>query len=569
MKWSGLAAGLLALVGTGLAAEPVHAESQWHAIFDRAYSEGPTSSFRDASVPAIAAFLGQVYIGTGTHGLSNAYATAHIHRLVGEECRIWEDVSPPWEPAWVPDDVVPFWWSSLTGGDVMSLRVFNQYLYLATEEAEVLRSGDGLTWENVTGNWFDFWPPHAIARPTALAELDGHLYVAFDSVEIWRTDGVSWSPVVGPPPALHGSGFDESGWRDLQSLAFFKGHLYAGVGKDNINGIQLWRTKDGLHWEKYKELSQTPQNLFPPGHVHALKEFKGVLHVGDAEGVGIYRTDGSVKPDGTAKVWTYHSKVAPGRGIRRFAERAGTLFLGMYNFAVGHCPGCALVHHSSDGEQWQPVPGSPVNDQDHQYVRSMLASSVTRSSAGPKLYVGTSSSEPQGRLLAYQYGPSPGSCVPHAVKTAVHDLSQRIGQVQKVLERCAEPPCLLGEVPLVRPIPPRGDEYPDDFFEAPLAREIVEAAESEMQVAPGDEDLQDRVLEDLRAVRSILIRALPPLQEDSGGDEVLDPGIDGSAVDNAIAALDWARSLCHEASVLLSQMSGGRGPAQAPARFRR
>ncbi len=560
MKLHRFGARLLAVIaGSLLLADSICAQAQWYKLFDRPYSSSSTSSFRDDSVPAIAEFKDQLYMGTGT-GYRTGNSTAHIYRLVEEDCRIWEDVSPPWQPAYVPYNVDPFWWSSITGGSSMAMERFKKRLYLGTDQGEVLRTKNGISWENVSGKWFAKW--QAPDQVSALAKFKGYLYVAFAGVEIWRTDGLSWQPVVGPFPAVHGNGFGESGKLDLRSLAVFNGYLYAGVGKDAWNGIKLWRTKDGVNWTKYKELFKDPMHYFLPGHVHAMKGFKGLLHVGEAEGVGLFRTDGSVKPDGTAKIWNYQAKVASGTGIYRFEEQAGTLFLGTYNLLFRPCANCTLVYRSTNGKQWSAVPGSPVNSSVHQSVSAMLSSSGSQSAAGQKLYVGTSSVHDSGRVVMYQYGPSPGTCFARAVMNAVQDLSGSIGKVRRLLRKCAVLPCLWSVPPLIRPIPPVGDVIPDDAFEAPLVREIIEAAELRLQVAPGDEALQDRVVEDLRNVSSTLIQALQPFHNGFGGDEVLDRGINRainqeinwSTVDDAIAGLKEARRLCRDVAVVLSWM---------------
>jgi hypothetical protein len=551
MRRTSSAAGALLIAATLLGTGTVNAQDQWRALFDRPFSSGFSSHFRDDAVAAIAAFNGQIYIGTGGDD------SAHIYRLLNASCRVWEDVSPPWEPAYVPSNVAPFWWSSMTGGESMALQTFKNHLYVGTDVGEVLRSADGTVWQNVTGDWADNWDG-TIDEVWALEEFGGYLYVAFGTVEIWRTDGASWEPVVGPAPAKHGYAFGEAGKRDLRSLETFKGHLYAGVGKDGWNGIQLWRTSDGVNWTKYEELFQGPPPnyvLFPPGHVHALKGFQGYLHVGESEGVGLYRTDGSTASDGTAKVFSYHGQLADGTGMSRFEERAGTLFLGMYNFAFRPCDACPLVYQSTNGTQWQTVPGSPVNNQDHQSVSSLLASSVTSNSGGPNLYVGTSNLNDPRRLIIYQYGPSPGSCVANLAKKSVQDLSQSIGGVQQRLERCQVLPCLLAHPPLIRPLPP-SDVIPEIPFEAPLVDEIVRAVETEMVVTPDDEELKDLVVQDLGFVRLALVGALAPFAGDVSE-------VDWATVEASIGWLDNAQALCHRASVLLSLMNG-EGPKELP-----
>jgi hypothetical protein len=255
--------------------------------------------------------------------------------------------------------------------------------------------------------------------------------------------------------------------------------------------------------------------------------------------------------------------VAEGTGIFRFAEQAGTLFLGTYNLGFRPCEKCPLVYSSLDGKNWKVVPNSPINNDNHQSVSSLLVSSVMQNSPGSKLYVGTKNDNDSGWLILYQYGPSPGNCIAHAVKTAVHDLSSRIGNIQQVLERCAVLPCLYERPPLIRPIPPVDDLFPEDAFETPLVNEIMEAVEYEMQASPDDDDLKDQVVEHLAMVRGKLIQALYPFHNNFTGDDVFNQTVDWSVVDEAIVGLDVAQEHCHKASILLSHMSGGKGPRKS------
>jgi hypothetical protein len=62
--------------------------------------------------------------------------------------------------------------------------------------------------------------------------------------EIWRYDGVSWTPVVGGGAAM-GAGFGDTNNGTVPSMSSFGAYLFAGTY--NINGCQVWRY-DGTAW---------------------------------------------------------------------------------------------------------------------------------------------------------------------------------------------------------------------------------------------------------------------------------------------------------------------------------
>jgi hypothetical protein len=75
--------------------------------------------------------------------------------------------------------------------------------------------------------------------------------------EIWRTaDGISWQPLVAKKttPGNHPAGFGDPKNESVDSLAVFKNKLYAAVGRGSWEGIQVWRTDNGINWQIFRKV---------------------------------------------------------------------------------------------------------------------------------------------------------------------------------------------------------------------------------------------------------------------------------------------------------------------------
>lgn len=352
---------------------------EWHKVFDRPFSATSGSN----RVLALAEFKGGLYAGVGSS--ASGRVGASVFRLVDEGCQIWQDVTPPWSPK--------------TSGDSMAMLVFNNHLYVGTDQGQVLRTVDGKNWSNVTGSL-------SIMGIEDMAAFNGQIYVAAGRIakyaEIWRTSNSTsvphgWQPVVGPSPALHSAAFGVSATKyplaGMESLEVFNGYLYAGLGLDDNNGIQLWRTTNGKNWGKFKEVYYPPPWVAaPPGHAHALKAFQGYLYVGEYHGQGLYRTDGSPKS------WDYIPNAIPSGDVFRMEEHDGKLYIGVsLMWLSGASP---LVHFSPNGTTWTAVPGSPVRNPATDMITAMV-------SYGGRLYVGIDNPSASGHVAIYRYG-APG-----------------------------------------------------------------------------------------------------------------------------------------------------------------
>lgn len=386
----------------GRAWAPTFYESR-HKIFEKSFDK----------VLCLAEFKDRIFVGVGHD------ASAKIYRLCHDGCKIWEDVTPLWDPD--------------TADDSMAMVVFNNALFVGTGQGQVFATLDGLKWYNVSGNL-----PSTISV-SDMAVFNGYLYISSAGISIWRSaDGLSWEPVVGPPPALHPVGFGDAKNHDLRSIEVFNGYLYAGVGRDNINGIQIWRTANGVNWTLFHEEVQPdpPPDIlsFLPGHVHAMTVFKNMLYIGEYEGSGLFRTDGSTSS------WEYvYDATVVGHGVLRLAEHDGSLYLGNYDLNANAFLNEKLLYQSIDGSSWTAAVGSPVVSQDTNGIGALL-------STGGKLYAGTFSaksfaSDPTSAVQVYEMGWGPQlTCALSDVKKTIYALKDRFVDIANLVTLCNPPP---------------------------------------------------------------------------------------------------------------------------------
>jgi len=165
------------------------------------------------------------------------------------------------------------------------LKVFNGYLYVGTwntpigsvqnpdrKGCEIWRSYDGISWEQVVGEQSNitkggFGNPDNVGA-WSIEEFNGFLYVGTmnwdftdnGGCEVWRSaDGLNWEQVVnhGFRPFMN----EEFLFEPVNTYAWimkaFKDNLYVGtfnsrtrILSDKSTGGQLWRTSDGLNWNK-------------------------------------------------------------------------------------------------------------------------------------------------------------------------------------------------------------------------------------------------------------------------------------------------------------------------------
>lgn len=221
-----------------------------------------------------------------------------------------------------------------------TMYVFNDYLYVGTWNSPIgsvshpLRVGgeiwryDGESWEQVVGHQAPLMKGGFGNRKNvgmwSMIEFDGYLYVGtmnwdFSSsggCEIWRSsDGISWEQVVDRGFRLNMDLVDiTSGVANVYawSMNVFEDQLYVGTFNANYRwfsmlgmGCQLWRTSDGIVWEKIP-LPDGVEGRYDNGFgepdnygIRSIVTFQGMLYVGTAtniiedSGCEIWRFDGN------------------------------------------------------------------------------------------------------------------------------------------------------------------------------------------------------------------------------------------------------------------------------------
>jgi len=351
-----------------LNAGALFAAEVWRKTFTAPFTKDSGAN----EITSLAEFNGEVYLATGGLGRSGK-----VWRQDSQGCKQWKDATPSW--------------SAQKADFAMCMATFQGYLYAGTGgDGRVWRTSDGQKWADATANM------PAIGRITAMAEFKGQLYIA-NFTTIWRTsNGTSWQPVVGLPPAATPAGFGDPKSNDICALTVFNGYLYAGVGRDNSNGIQIWRTDDGVNWKLFHEI--LPGNMlgFFPGHVHAMKPFGNYLYIGEYHGTAVSRTDGSLPPSPAHWQWVAYlgPKNGPLGDVFRMAEHKGKLYVGM-SFRFTPDRSGPMLYATTDGTNWSEVAGAPQAEADSIGVMSLL-------SQGDKLYVGTGNSSDSGSVVLWE-----------------------------------------------------------------------------------------------------------------------------------------------------------------------
>jgi hypothetical protein len=115
------------------------------------------------------------------------------------------------------------------------------------------------------------------------AQFDGYLYLGTRNEgtggQLWRTrDGLHWEMVIG-------DGFGDTSNIKIESLLVHDGLLYAVTF--NWQGLQIWRSGDAIHWEQIISNGFGDANNFSTLWNNAFTEFQGQIVLGtwnDAEG---------------------------------------------------------------------------------------------------------------------------------------------------------------------------------------------------------------------------------------------------------------------------------------------
>jgi hypothetical protein len=295
-----------------------------------------------------------------------------------------------------------------------AMEVFEDRLYVGTinqaRGAQIWRLVNDVTWQAVVRNGLT--TPRNIGT-RSMAVCNGRLYAGTDNVtngaELWSTsDGANWTPILtagGISPDLRSiralfcanfggtdylyigmmattgagtvlrttddvnfeqvttDGFGRAGNKSIHTFGWFNGALYAATS-NQTNGLQVWRTSDGLNFE----ILVGPGSATPGGFDHEssnapmdFQEFNGRLFLGDINalgGFGLWAT-----ADGLT--WTQIGSDGFGYQGNDYAWNLevyeNALWLGVLNSAAFFSPGTrgASLWRSFDGDNWEEMVGGP------------------------------------------------------------------------------------------------------------------------------------------------------------------------------------------------------------------
>jgi hypothetical protein len=221
----------------GLAIWRLENDKTWKQVIEYGFGNPQQTVLQDM-IP----FRGKLYVGTGDWYGGNPISG-----------QIWRS---PDGTTWEPVTTDGFGTPNIRGFNMFA--IFDDMLYVSTNgtpgELEIWRSASGApgTWEQVitAEELGDAWA----ASTSGLIEFKHALYAVNDTdwghpASVWRSeDGVTWSVVTE-------DGFGDPNNVSPGGVAILKDHLYVGMMNCNVafpdhcTG-QIWRTKDGWHYEK-------------------------------------------------------------------------------------------------------------------------------------------------------------------------------------------------------------------------------------------------------------------------------------------------------------------------------
>uniref|UniRef100_UPI00257AC641 DUF5719 family protein n=1 Tax=Candidatus Solincola tengchongensis TaxID=2900693 RepID=UPI00257AC641 len=277
-------------------------------------------------------------------------------------------------------------------GEVSGLAEFQGRLYVGTGAGESGPCGiwslEGDSWRIETPPGFREGPPDEWDNAVpCMSVFKGRLYAGTSNLagcEIWRTDGSSWERVVGPGASVS-RGFGNSKNTTASSMAVWKDPAtstdYLYVGTSNQDGLQVWRTSDGIAWQR------VDGGAFGSGNREA--SCMTVFRFGTADVilVGTYNSSGG-EVWGSANGTSWVMGIVPGFGnpqnVRIASMASWTdpttsteyLFAGTENQATG-----LEIYSTSNGIFWGRNDGGAFGSQ------NLAATSMAV--FGSQLYVGT------------------------------------------------------------------------------------------------------------------------------------------------------------------------------------
>ena len=195
-------------------------------------------------------------------------------------------------------------------------------------------SGDGGSWSQVNEDGFGGGPTWT---DFAMDVYQGNLYLGLSRLtnggtaglaELWRTDGLSWTPVFT-------DGLGDVGNSHVAAMAEFQGELYIGL-RNATTGGQLWRSSDGLSWTPvFTDGLGDPQRGRPYGLI--VHDGRLVLVFSRSGGAAeVWQSsDGQTWQQIIADGWDNSNNMMAGYFDKPLAIFQGNLYIGTLNMVDG------------------------------------------------------------------------------------------------------------------------------------------------------------------------------------------------------------------------------------------
>lgn len=301
--------------------------ADWQAILSGGFGNGNNSV-----IEALETFKGSLYAEA-----TNAIEGATIWRTANGET--WTQVTPAgFDNAFGANNTIVFDMFTFEG----NLYAGSGSWESTSSAGQIWRSANGTDWSQVAADGLGNLNNTGFVTFTS---FKGMLYAAAvnrnDGVELWRSstgDHGSWERV-----ATEGFG-GGSAYFIITSLNTFKGQLYAGVEALAGTGAQVWRSSNGIDWERIGENGLGDTNNYQTGSSVVYRGQYYITTRNDVTGAQLWRSRNGISWD---------QVVGDGFGdvnnvkIESLTTYAGALI------AVANNPSTGVeAWHSTDGVNW-------------------------------------------------------------------------------------------------------------------------------------------------------------------------------------------------------------------------
>ncbi len=263
---------------------------------------------------------------------------------------------------------------SWVGYGIMTINVMQAqggYLYAGAasgaDGGALVYQFDGSRWRVVGGAGVNgSWPISDYRQIMSMASYKGKLYVGTGNIasgaradgDIWEWDGSTWTKVAGDGARDSWNVPPVSHFGEVDSMASYDGYLYAGLGAAATDG-QVWRY-DGSTWEKIASGGINGSWTNYAENVHSMAVYGNNLYVGIGRSTGdaeVWKWDGSswsrVGGKGLNNSWDGGPITT--ESVESLMPYNGKLYAGL-----GNTVGDGTLWEF-DGTDWTKVAGDGVN----------------------------------------------------------------------------------------------------------------------------------------------------------------------------------------------------------------